>query len=818
MYSLIRSKASLLSIFLAIMSASVSVAEAGVEEASSAYRKQDYAKAALLWQQEADSAASLDSHVIALNNLALTYLKLNRVDEASDASSKSLKLVDAKDKVEASIYAQTLMVAGNVNEATGNRTSAIALWQDAKELYKNKNLAAGRVKASLNLLKAYAGEGFYNRMREELVELETVSQKIEGELLTQTLLAMGNSYQLIGDDATGLAKIEQAAKMDNSSQTNLAMARFYKYKGDYDKANAYLDSLVVQRRGVGGEELSYQIGLEKQQLALQQQNYAEVVAIGEQLLAKDLPVGNSTINWQLNNIDNLVTSIPQGQRLGGLSDEVLKLEQQGQRLNNTQAQSMALYQLARIYQLQNKQDEAIVAATKSLAADSLKENYQAYWLLTRSYQSMGDYNKAIAFNQKAIETIDRIKGDLVTNPEFQLRFNAETRPIYDNLVALAVDRPGGASQEDLKLARNAIESLQIVELENYFRLACLESESKQLDEIDPLASAIYPIFLEDRVVTIAAIGGKLAYHQQDLSRESAKSTVAELRASLNPAIPKLKRQKLSQQVYSWLVKPFEAQLKTGGIETLAFVVNGELRNLPLGAVENEAGEFLIEQFNVAVAPGLSLLDNSPEKTKLDSMVLGGMSDPRQGFTPLPGVEREVAQIAELDYKDDILFNEDFTDQKLYTDLKRSKAPIVHVATHGQFSSDNEDTFILSWNEKISVNQLRNLLRSRSEIGNNAGIELLVLSACETAVGDERAALGLAGIAVRSGAKSTVASLWQVNDDSTATLMSNFYRQLQTNTDGNKAKALREAQLELIKDGKHSHPYYWAPFIMVGNWI
>jgi len=148
-------------------------------------------------------------------------------------------------------------------------------------------------------------------------------------------------------------------------------------------------------------------------------------------------------------------------------------------------------------------------------------------------------------------------------------------------------------------------------------------------------------------------------------------------------------------------------------------------------------------------------------------------------------------------------------------VKEYPYQIVHLATHGEFSSSAEGTFVLTWNEKLTVEQLNHLLRSDKKQINP--IELLVLSACRTAFGDNRASLGLAGMAVRSGARSTIASLWDVDDQATAELMAKFYQEL-TNSQNTKSEALRRAQLAILKNDKFAHPYYWAAFVLIGNWL
>jgi CHAT domain-containing protein len=141
--------------------------------------------------------------------------------------------------------------------------------------------------------------------------------------------------------------------------------------------------------------------------------------------------------------------------------------------------------------------------------------------------------------------------------------------------------------------------------------------------------------------------------------------------------------------------------------------------------------------------------------------------------------------------------------------------VVHLATHGQFSSSPDETFILAYDQPINVNQLNQFLQTHTE-NRPDGIELLVLSACQTATGDQRATLGIAGISVRAGARSAIASLFNVNDNSTALLMSQFYQELaQPNV--TKAEALRRAQISLLQQENYQSPYYWSPYILVGNW-
>ncbi|MDF5717418.1 MAG: CHAT domain-containing protein, partial [Rhizonema sp. NSF051] len=240
---------------------------------------------------------------------------------------------------------------------------------------------------------------------------------------------------------------------------------------------------------------------------------------------------------------------------------------------------------------------------------------------------------------------------------------------------------------------------------------------------------------------------------------------------------------------------------------------------------HDGKQFLIEKYTIALSPGLRLVNPKPlAEIKLKALTAGLSEIPKnftpdQNFPPLPYVQRELEQIKKFGLSNQPLLNAQFTTKELRKQIAgASVPPIVHLATHGRFSSKVKETFILSWDKRIDVKQLSNLLRNTT-LNQDTPIELLVLSACETASGDERAALGLAGVAVRAGARSTLATLWSVVDESTAKIMGEFYHQLELANANklSKAEALRQAQLILQKDAKYNHPHFWAPFVMVGNW-
>jgi CHAT domain-containing protein len=185
------------------------------------------------------------------------------------------------------------------------------------------------------------------------------------------------------------------------------------------------------------------------------------------------------------------------------------------------------------------------------------------------------------------------------------------------------------------------------------------------------------------------------------------------------------------------------------------------------------------------------------------------------FKPLEKVTDEVDRVTKLFPGSKKLLNEQFTPQSLEQELKQAAYPIVHIATHGQFGTIPEDSFLVTGNnQKITITQLESDIRrfSRGE----EPVELLALTACQTGIGDDRATLGMAGITVQAGVRSALASLWYVDDAFTQELVAKFYDNLRSPM--SKAEALQEAQKALINQNKKIHPAQWAAFILIGNWL
>jgi CHAT domain-containing protein len=244
-----------------------------------------------------------------------------------------------------------------------------------------------------------------------------------------------------------------------------------------------------------------------------------------------------------------------------------------------------------------------------------------------------------------------------------------------------------------------------------------------------------------------------------------------------------------------------------------FVPDGVLRTIPVSAL-HDGERFVVERWAVATTPGLSLTDPRPLDRSGLQAFLSGLSEPVQGFPPLAHVRTELATIGEL-FAGETLLDGDFREPAVEQSLAEHDYGVVHVATHAEFSGDAESSFLLTYDGRITMDRLGSAVgRTRFR---ERPIELITLSACETAQGDERSALGLAGVAVQAGARSALGTLWSVNDVAAAELVTDFYRELQREP-VSKAAALQRAQRKLIADPSYGHPFYWSPFLLISNWL
>jgi CHAT domain-containing protein len=494
-------------------------------------------------------------------------------------------------------------------------------------------------------------------------------------------------------------------------------------------------------------------------------------------------------------------------------------QKQAQTLGNPRAESTALGKLAGLYEQTHQWQEAknltkqALDLAQTIAAPDIA--YQWQWQMGRIFKATGDIQAAIAHYTEAFDTLQSLRQDLIAiNQDMQFSFRESVEPVYRELADLLLqDNPNNipVPQKNLIAAQKVIESLQLAEITNYLHQSCWDNQSIPIEQIDASSALIYPIILRDRIEIILSIPGKPLRHYATYQDQTKTETIIkQMRQSLRRTSFESERLPIAQEIYTWLLEPAIKELQFSNIKTLVFKLDGSLRNIPMAAL-HDGKQYLIEKYQIAIAPNLQLPKPQPIPPNQIKVLIGGLSKATQDYDALPGVEQEIRNIS-AKVPTTVLLNQQFTTTNLLAKSKKQAFSVIHFATHGQFSSKPQNTYILTWKGQLNINELNTLLNDRT-----SPIELLVLSACQTAKGDERAALGIAGVAIRSGARSILASLWTVNDESTPIFMSTFYQEL-LKSGVTKAEAVRQAQLNLLKDPNFSHPYYWALFILVGNWL
>src|SRR5581483_1951004 len=359
------------------------------------------------------------------------------------------------------------------------------------------------------------------------------------------------------------------------------------------------------------------------------------------------------------------------------------------------------------------------------------------------------------------------------------------------------------------------ELLKADELRNYFGDECVDAARYRITSLEAVAATaavVYPVILADRLELLVSLPDGLHRVAVPVGAEPLTREVRALRYFLekrttNEYLPH------AQQVYDWVIRPLLPLLENQPVTTLVFVPDGPLRTIPMAALHDGAA-FLISRYAVATTPGLTLTDPRPLKRQAIQALSAGLSEAVQGFAPLPNVAEEVQTVNQL-FGGDVLLNRDFLVPRVERELKEKPFAVVHIASHGQFENDVRKSFVLAYDDKLTMDRLDRfvgLMRFREE-----PLALLTLSACETAAGDDRAALGLAGVAIKAGARSALATLWSINDESSTVLVTEFYRHLR-DPSLSKAAALQRAQRNMLSHPIYRHPAYWAPFLLLNNWL
>lgn len=440
--------------------------------------------------------------------------------------------------------------------------------------------------------------------------------------------------------------------------------------------------------------------------------------------------------------------------------------------------------------------------------------------------------------------------------------------------------PASQHQAVLRRARDTIERVKQTEMQDYLGDRCVVDAVKggSATVIPQGTAVLYPIVFTDRIELLVETSTGLqrvsTLVAADTVREATESLGRELRSEYGNYMPDARR------LYDWLLQPMDALLAQASIDTLVVIPDAMLRTVPIAAL-HDGKRFAIEKYTIASATGMSMTNTTPPPPGAMSALIAGASrfgsvvnklnparmdaitrtaaapvttgrmlrtiralpamapvsdlpnaksdarsdtgsdeggntrgDAMREALALPGVAKEMSALHGI-LPGTRLQDAGFTLEALHHATESTPYSIIHVASHGIFGGTADTSYILTYDDLLTLDGLQDMLKTAQTQKNP--IEILSLSACETAAGNDRAPLGISGAAMKARAKSVLGTLWPVDDEAAVSVMSQFYRGV-AQLGQSKARSLQEAQLQLIRNPKLAHPFYWAPFELIGNWL
>ena len=734
---------------------------------------------------------------------------------------------------------------------TGKPGEAIKYWQKSVEFYREQETDRAQAKLAATLVdtaRAYNDLGqsrFSIPLLTEAVSIAKQQKLVKVKDMAN--LALGNAHIIDGDynlaiDAyqNSLKNIEQTSSdlpiviWNNLSKTYQQQALNTEQKAIAEDKEGELSADKLWQQAKSDRVLAWQAAKKATKIRANSQSIARVEALLQLAkLAKDDPRKSADAVDSLLKAEVLLSALPDSyqkvyaliemgkltkdydSRSKSILESAVKLSQE---IDNPRVASFALGAMGRYYELQQEYDRALYwtkqaqfSAQQAQATDSL---YQWDWQAARIYNAIGETKASIETYQKAIASLQSIRmnstqsqGDPLSN------FQGDIEPIYRSLIESLL--ANNSSSSDLQQALQTKDLLLLSELENFFEDDCFELET--YTEADKLAylkqtdtAIVNTIILDDKTYLVWQLpNGKFEKYAVNISQSQLEKLVTQWRFDLENKendnyLP------LSQQLYKLFFPPeIQADLKIIKPKNLIFVNDGILRNVPLAALY-DGKKFLVEDYSVTNSLGFNIRakqGNSP----VEKAIVFGLSSGTNQFPPLPYIDQEIAKLGQL-VKEKQFLNDKFSLKNFKQQVESSQSSIVHIATHGRFGGTTENTFLQAYQSQISLKELEETLSIHNNNFPDHPIQLLVLSACETAASNPRSTLGMSGVAARAGVINVLGSLWSINDQQIVTLIDGFYSYWIQ--DGlSQPEALRQAQLDIIKSS-NNHPSNWSSMILI----
>ena len=737
--------------------------------------------------------------------------------------------------------ALTVSSEGSRALKSGRFDEAVTNFAEASRMYAAAGDPVARDRALRSLSQAQQAGGDYEGSVVTLNQVLAVAEdSADDARIAQALASLGNAYIALEQPerarellSRGVVAAIAAARPEIAAQNLNNLANLEVTQGEYDEAlGRYKESARLAL--AAGDRL---------QAAKALANGARVLLRANQLDAtRELLMGAQAELRQVeathDKVYALIHIARTFQRLAELQtvqradfrDAFAALEQASaiaESLQNDRALAYSRGNMAELYEADGRYEEALVLTRQAIAAaegaGAYESLYRWHWQAGRVLWAVGQTRDALDAYRRAVDILQITRQETAYSYlRSENSFRDSVGPVYRDLVDGLLQVSEASSDVDarsslLREARDTVEMLKAAELRDYFRDECvadLEARAVSIESVSADAAIVYPVFFPDRLELLVATPGGLNRYTTPVGETELNDTIRQFRSALQrPAARDYLEP--SQQLYQWLIAPYEHDLEVANVTTLVFVPGGGLRTIPMAAL-HDGRDFVIRKYAVAVTPILALTDPQPLDRQEPKVLLAGISESVAGAQPLPYVPGELNAIQNL-FGGRVLLDQDFTTENFVQGMGDRELDIVHIASHGVFTGDPDKSFLVTHDGRISMNQLSEYI-GRTKF-RETPLELLVLSACETAIGDDRAALGLAGVAINAGARSALGSLWAISDPATAKLIEDFYRQLQ-NPNQSRAHALRMAQLSLLdsEEQEFQHPYFWSAFLLISNWL
>lgn len=770
-----------------------------------AYRNGQYQKSISIWSnllQNQKLSANQQAQIYCY--IAATYRKIGMISAAITHWQKAISIYRDSDNPDSlRLLATVLVDQGQGYNALGQTQYSKLLLEEAISIATEETFTKVEAVAYQALGNASVIDGNWDSAISDYSKSFSVAEKLNDSKLM--VLALNNSSNIF----------------DLKYRQLLNQANFAKESGSIEAENLFQQSSLMAQKAWNNANKAVNKSKSQQTLfAVEARlNLVKLFQIYSKVgLVESLP----SLEY-LKSARQTLLLLPNSQRKAQALIELAKLQQSdvktlnqalevAMKIGHLRTQSLALGHLGSYYEQSKNYDKALEltyqarqVASQTGATDILyRWDWQAGRILSHLNQ---DKNAQIAYEQ-AINSLQLIRNQISAtgNYKFQIDFQLEVEPVYRELMDLLLKE--NVSDSRLKRILEIKQLLQLSELENFFGDDCIIVRENLLptNYSSNKTTIVHTIILNQNTYLIAELpNGKLKRLLLPLSSAHITQMIEQWRYNLENQENE-KYLLLSQQLYQLLIEIIEPELTATNTQKLIFVNDGILRNIPMAALQ-DGKKFLIEKYAISNSLGFSLQLNESSASKVNILAFG-LALETSNLPALPHVNEEITKM-KTNYNSKSFLNEEFNIENFTQQTESDKYNVIHIATHGKFTGTAEQTYLQAYQQKINLKEFEQILNQRQI---DSKIDLLTLTACDTAVGNNRAVLGIAGVAIRANIDNVLGTLWSISDTEIVELISNFYRYwLEENL--SKSQALQSAQIDLIEN-PNFHPAIWSSLILI----